>query len=95
MVVTHSIMTHNHFPFQDSRLRYVLEACVSQVSMATNTIDLFGGTLSSNVQRGCPGCLVTTSFTLSGNDSFIEFRTEEETTSFITLLLEFQTRYII
>ena len=69
---------------------------MDQVSTATHTINLSGGTLSSSVQNGCPDdqCLVNTSFTLTGNDSFIEFRAEEQTTSYFKLLLNFQTRYI-
>lgn len=79
---------------QASRLRGVLDVCVEFVRTSLQDIDLFGGDISSGVQSGCLDnqCVATSSFTLTSADSFLEFSVEERVTSYLKLVLEFQTR---
>ena len=82
------------FLTQTSRLRGVLDVCIEFVEAQLAVIDLLSGDLSNNVQAGCPSalCLATSGFTLTSQDSFIEFSVQQGVTSYFKLLLEFQTR---
>ena len=82
---------------QSEELGGVLDVCVEYLTVNSESLDLFSGSLTSGVQIGCPRnhCLLPTSFTLMDSDSFIEFSVSETNAQFyFRVQLEFQTRYL-
>lgn len=98
----HSIATHSqavsksdYISFmQPSRLRGWLDVCIDNVETATITLDLFDGDISNSVQSECPTshCSPQTSFTLTGNDSFLQFAIPSIDTNYLKASLQLRTR---
>lgn len=84
-------------PPQPPRLRGSLDVCLEHLDTTTRRLDLLGGDSSQNVQSGCPTshCLPQSSFTFAQNDSFLLFSAASETTDYLRVSLQLQTRCII
>ena len=80
---------------QATRVQGVLDVCIEHVRTNLQQLNLTSGSLSSNVRSGCPRshCLLATSHTLIGSESYVQYSVDRSTTSYLRLLLEFQTRF--
>ena len=77
-------------------LRETLDACVDYLDTSTSQLDLHGGDISHNIQSECPTsqCLPHSSFTYTQNDSFLEFSVAQQSTDYIRISLQLQTRWV-
>ena len=95
----HQKLTINNIivSLQPSRLRGWLDVCIDNVETATNTLDLHDGDINNNVQSECPisHCSPETSFTITGNDSFLQFAIPSVDTHYLKASLQLRTRYIL
>ncbi len=81
---------------QAVELRGELDVCIDSFILGSSAIDLFSGTLTTDIQNGCPRhhCLLPTSFTGTAPDSYIEFNeTNRAEDLYFIMQFEFQTRY--